>query len=323
MAEQLVDVVVVGGGVAGLAAALVLGRARRSVIVIDGGQPRHAPAEAVHNLVGHEGIAPGELLGRGRADAERYGVEVVSGAVIDARRAGSRWRVGTADGRWRRCRALLLASGVVEDLPPIDGLADLWGRDIVGCPYCHGWEARDRPVGVLGSGARAWRLLVLLLRFTRDLVLLGNGPSRLDHAQLGHLARTGVEVREHAVREVEARHGRLTAVRFDTGAELRRERLFVVTERRQPSDLAVRLGCAIVPEGPAARAVDTDPSGRTSVPGVWAAGSAANPALTVIGAAGHATAVAIGLNNALVDEDVSHEMSRAGNLGVNPYDACQ
>jgi thioredoxin reductase len=308
MAEQVVDVVVVGGGAAGLQAALVLGRARRSVIVIDGGQPRNAPAEAVHNMLGHEGVAPGELLGRGRADAERYGVEVVSGAVIDARRVGSQWRVGTADGSWRRCRALLLASGVVEDLPPIDGLADLWGRDVVGCPYCHGWEARDRSVAVLGSGPRAWRLLVLLMRFTRDLVLLGNGPSGLDDAQLGYLARTGVEVCEHAVRGVEARHGRLTAVRFDTGAELCRERLFVVTQRSQPSDLAVRLGCAIISEGPTAPAVDTDPSGRTSVPGVWAVGSSANPALTVMGAAGHATTVAIELNNALIDDEVSQEM---------------
>lgn len=309
--EQAVDVVVVGGGPAGLQAALMLGRARRSVTVVDGGRPRNAVARAVHNLIGHEGIAPDQLLARGRADAVRYGVEIVSGSVVDVRREEPCWVVHLEDGGQRRSRALLLATGIVEDLPPVDGLATLWGRDVVACPYCHGWEARDKAVAVVGSGPRAWQQLLLLLRFTRDLALLSDGPTRLDDAQVEYLRRAGVVVREDPIARVVADGDHLEGVRFVTGEVLRREALFAVTTRRQPSDLADRLGCSTVSDGPMAGALEADPTGRTGVSNVWAAGSAANPGLTVIGAAGHASTVAIAVNNTLIEEDVAREIKEA------------
>lgn len=309
--EQAVDVVVVGGGSAGLQAALMLGRARRTVTVVDGGRPRNAVARAVHNLIGHEGIAPDQLLARGRADAARYGVEIVSGSVVDVRREEPCWVVRFEDGGQRRTRALLLATGIVEDLPDIDGLARPWGRDVVACPYCHGWEARDRAVAVVGSGPRAWQHLLLLLRFTQDLALLSDGPTRLDADQLEYLRRAGVVVREDRIARVVTDEDRLEGVRFVTGDVLRRDVLFAVTTRRQPSDLADRLGCSALSEGPMAGALDTDSTGRTGAPNVWATGSAANPGLTVIGAAGHASTVAIAVNNALIEEDVTREIEAA------------
>lgn len=302
--EADVDVVVVGGGVAGLQAALVLGRARRGVIVVDGGEPRNARAHAVHNLAGHEGIAPGELLARARADAERYGVVILPGAVAGARYTDARWRVAlrtdAADGGALRARALVLATGVAEELPPVEGLAALWGGDVVSCPYCHGWEARNSPVAVVGSGSRAWRQLLLLRRFTDDLVLLSDGPADLDAERLDHLRRVGITVREDPLARVVADQGRLAAVEFADGELLPRSVLFASTTRRQASTLPAELGCTVTDA-----AVSTDADGRTGVPGVWAVGSCAHPALTVAGSAGDATTTAIALDGALLDEETA------------------
>lgn len=203
----------------------------------------------------------------------------------------------------------------MEDLPAVDGLAGLWGRDVVACPYCQGWEARDEAVAVVGPGPRAWQHLLLLLRFTQDVVLISNGPARLDDTRLGYLRRAGVVVREDPIARVETDGDRLAAIRFVTGETLPREALFVVTARRQPSDLAARLGCAVLAEGPSAGALDADASGRTSAASVWAAGSSVNPSLTVIGAAGHAGAVAIAINNSLIDEDVAREIAAWNSVG--------
>jgi hypothetical protein len=160
-----------------------------------------------------------------------------------------------------------------------------------------------------GVRAPAWQHLLLLLRFTSDLALISNGPARLDIARLEYPRRAGVVIREDPAAGVEADGDRLAAVRFVTGETLSRDALFVVTARRQPSDLAARLGCSAFPEGPRAGVLDADATGRTSAPNVWAAGSSVNPSLTVIGAAGHASTVAIAINNALIDEDVVREIA--------------
>jgi thioredoxin reductase len=359
------DVVVVGGGVAGVQAALVLARARRHVVVVDGGHPRNEHAHAVHNLAGHEGIAPAALLARARSDAARYGVEFVTGTVTGARSGDARrtaqdagvpaWHItvargdfnvttrttgttsetdtttgtgtgttaetdtttttgtgtstGTGTGTTAETAAtataaftagsLVLATGVTEDLPDVPGLAALWGRDVVSCPYCHGWEATGLPVAVVGSGPRAWRQLLLLSRFTDDLSLLADGPAGLEPAQLGLLDRLGVTVREDPVTRVAAEDGRLAGVEFADGRLVPYGALFAATARRQASSLPAVLGCAV-----SGAAVTTDADGRTSVPGVWAVGSCTEPSLTVAGAMGHATATAIALHNALLDSEM-------------------
>ncbi|MFG2074595.1 NAD(P)/FAD-dependent oxidoreductase [Nonomuraea maritima] len=292
------EVVVVGGGAAGLQAALVLARARRDVTVVDGGEPRNARARAVHNLAGHEGVAPACLLELARDDARRYGARIVRDAVTEARQDGSRWLLGLRGGDAWRARALVLATGVIEELPPVEGLDALWGGDVVSCPYCHGWEARDRPVAVVGTGERAWRQVLLLRRFTGDLALLTGGPAGFDGERLAFLRDAGVSVREEPIARVVAEEGRLSGVAFAGGDFLPRDVVFAATSRRQASALPAALGCEI--DG---AAVVTDRTGRTGVPGVWAAGSCADPALTVAGSAGHATTTAIAVNDALLDED--------------------
>ncbi|MCF3961823.1 NAD(P)/FAD-dependent oxidoreductase [Streptomyces fuscigenes] len=347
------EVAVVGGGIAGVQAALVLARSRRSVVVVDSGHPRNENASAVHNLAGHEGVDPSELLARARADAARYGVAFVSGTVVRARAAGGRpasdaagrpdWQITVAPGAGTTADApaaalessgtrsalgprgtgpqthrtsgtgdgvgtgtalaagtLVLATGIAEDLPDVPGLAALWGTDVVSCPYCHGWEATGLPVAVVGSGPRAWRQLLLLSRFTDDLTLAADGPAGLDPAQLDRLARLGVKVTEDRVRRVVAEAGRLVGIEFAGGGLVPYGALFAATARRQASSLPGLLGCDV-----SGAAVTTDADGRTSVPGVWAAGTCADPALTVAGAAGHATATAIALNNALLDAETA------------------
>ncbi|GAA5133825.1 NAD(P)/FAD-dependent oxidoreductase [Pseudonocardia adelaidensis] len=278
----------------------MLGRARRTVVVIDAGSPRNRDADAVHNLCGQEGVAPGRLLARGRQDVSRYGVEIVPGEVAEVRRDGAHTVSRTASGDVLRARAVVLATGVVEDLPAVAGLAALWGRDVVSCPYCHGWEARDKAVAVLGTGPRAWRQVLLMRRYTEDLALLGNGPAGLDDQQLEYVRRTGIAVEEQPVARVRSEDGHLAGIELADGTVLARDVVFAATTRRQPSGLAAELGCLIEVAG-----VGTDPAGRTSVPGVWAVGSATDPSLTIAGSAGHATGVAIAINDALVDEDLA------------------
>lgn len=297
------DVVVVGGAAAGTQAALVLGRARREVVVVDAGAPRNAAAAAVHNLAGHEGIAPGAWLAKARSDAERYGVRFVAGSVTEASRDESGWRVGDL-----HARALVLATGVREVLPEVAGLAELWGRDVVSCPYCHGWEATERRVAVVGNGPRAWQQVLLLRRFTADLVLATDGPADLDPIRRRWLEHAGVAVQEQRIARVVSEKGRLQGLDFQDGGGdgvlLERDVLFAATSRTQASPLPSALGCGIE-----ADAVVADGNGFTGVPGVWAAGSCAQPSLTVAGAIGHATTTAIALNNALIDEEFARTVA--------------
>jgi thioredoxin reductase (NADPH) len=292
-----VDVMIVGGGVAGLQTALVLGRSLRSIVVLDGGRPRNAAADAVHNLAGHEGIAPGELLERARADARRYGARITEAEVTEAHRDHDRWRLGEISAR-----ALVLATGVTEVLPPVPGLDALWGTVAVSCPYCHGWEARGKAVAVVGSGPRAWQQLLLLRRFTDDLTLLSHGPHGLDDGQRRRLRTWRIPVDDTPIAEITA-----TEVRFADGNRLKRDVYFAATTRLPASELPAKLGCTIMESG----AVATDSQGRTGVPGVWAAGSCMDPSLTVAGSIGHATTVAIALNNELIVEE-NRSMSTPG-----------
>lgn len=319
------EIVVVGGSVAGLQAALVLGRSRRGVTVVDVGEARNARAHEVHNLAGQEGISPGELLSRARSDAQRYGVRIVPGKVTGARVTdGGRWLVDIdadieansdveTDAGARTgadvlsARALVLATGIVEDLPAVDGMAELWGGDVVSCPYCHGWEATGRPVAVVGNGARAWQQLLLLGRFTENLTLVADGPAAMDGQQTDQLLRLGVTVREDPVSRVVADQGRLVGIEFRNGQLLPYAVLFAATTRSPGSTLAAEIGCTLSGAG-----VVADAQGRTGVPGVWAVGTCAEPGLTVAGAMGHATTTAIALNNALIDEDLAVQAPAAG-----------
>jgi thioredoxin reductase len=298
------DVVVIGGSVAGLQAALTLGRACRRVIVIDDGRPRNAAAVHVHNFLGQQDSTPAMLLEDARAALTDYDVTLEHDRVTRTEKtpATGRFRVTGQDGRAWQARAVLLATGLIDELPDVPGVSELWGRDVVACPHCHGWEVRGQPLAQLsirGMPQRGVTRALLLSRWSSDVVLLTDGDE-LDAAQSERLRAAGVAVRSQRVRRLVHHDGRLHGVEFADGAHLARRTVFSVTRQRQQTDLARQLGCRHTDV-----AVDTDSLGHTSVPGVWATGTTTAPALLAIGAAGHASTVAVAIHNDLLEHDIA------------------
>jgi thioredoxin reductase len=267
----VLDAVVVGGGPAGLSAALVLGRARRNVLVLDTGRPANAVSPGVGGLLGHAGIAPAELRRAGREQlAEHSNVEVRTTAVVGAERRGAALAVELEEGSTLRTRALILAHGLRYDPPPLPGIAALWGRSVFHCAFCDGWEVRDRPLAVHGNGEAAARSALVTAGWSDDVVLCTDGPANLN-GQRAALRRAGVRIREEAITALAGETGRLERIEFAAGPPEHRDALFVRTRREQPNDLAEALGCKLTAGG----TIATDGDGRTGVPGVFAAGDAA------------------------------------------------
>ncbi|KUI23149.1 pyridine nucleotide-disulfide oxidoreductase [Mycobacterium sp. IS-1496] len=297
--DEVWDCVIVGGGAAGLSAALVLGRARRRTLVVDAGEPSNAVAHGVGGLLGHDGRPPAELYAAGRRELVRYPqVEVRSGTVTDVRR-GEVFAVELADGTVETARCIVLATGMRYRLPEVPGLAPLWGDAVFHCPFCHGWEVRDAPVGVLADGARAVHAALLMRGWTDDIVLLtgdaGDGRAALEAA--------GIRIDGRQVVEVRAAGDGLEVV-FADGAALGRRALMVAASTAQPSALAERLGVRFGEPNPlSAEAVWVDEFGRTSVPGVFAAGDVTVqlPQVAAAVAAGSKVAAAV-VQSLLSDE---------------------
>lgn len=303
------DVVVVGGSVAGLQAALTLGRACRRVIVIDDGNHRNAAAEHVHNFLGQHDPTPADLLDTGRAALNDHDVILKHDRAvrIEHAPAGGHLHVTTRDKQVWRTRAVVLATGLIDELPDVPGVHELWGRDVVACPHCHGWEVRGEPLAQLslrGLPQRGVERALLLSRWSSDVVLLTDGDE-LDAAQRERLQAAGVAIHTQPVRRILHHDGRLDSIEFADGTRLARRAVFVVTRQRQQTDLAQQLGCRHNDAGAAAGAVETDAVGRTSVPGIWASGTTTVPALLAIGAAGHASTVAVAIHNDLLEQDIA------------------
>jgi thioredoxin reductase len=294
------DVIIVGAGPAGLSAALVLGRVRRRVLVIDSGKPRNAPASASHSFFTRDGTPPLELLRIGREQLRPYGVEVLDAEVVDAQRDGAAFTVVLRDGARHSARRLLLTTGVVDPLPEIDGMRELWGRGVYHCAYCHGWEVRDEPLAVLANGGSAAEIVALVRCLSRDVVLCTHGPERLGDDR-ERLDRAGVPVREEKIVRVDGRDGHLERIVFEDGAELPRRALFLPTLPRQHSDLAEHLGCELTDIG----LVQVDALGLTTVPGLYAAGDLSLRRQQVVIAAADAAVAAMAINHELAWEELS------------------
>jgi len=289
------DAIVVGGGPAGLSAALVLGRCRRRVIVLDAGRPRNAAASALHGYLSRDGIAPSELLRIGRNELARYGVELRRAEVVDARPLEDGFEVTLFEGARLHGRKLLLATGVVDRVPRIEGIDALYGSTVVHCPYCDGWELRDRPLAVYGRGAAGTTLALALLTWSEDVVLCTDGPTRLRRSDVAALARHGVPVRGERIARLEGHGGQLEHIVFANGTRLERSGMFFTTGQVQRSDLPKRLGCALTEQG----AFRTYRHEETDVPGVFVVGDASrDPQLVVIAAAEGAKA-AFAINRSL------------------------
>jgi thioredoxin reductase len=296
------EVAVIGGGAAGLSAGQVLGRARRSVVVIDAGQPRNAPAEAVHGFLTRDGIAPAELARLGQEEVRRYGGRIVAGEAVAAARTGDGFTVTLADGRQVDARRLVIATGVVDELPDVPGLAQRWGRDVIHCPYCHGWEHRDQPIGVLGSSDFTVHQAMMFRQWTDDLVVFTHTGAAPTEAEAEELAARGIVVVDGLVAGLEVTDDRLTGVRMADGTVVPRRALTVVSPAAPRSALLDSLGLRAVP-GLTGAQIAVDPNGLTEVAGVWVAGNVADPRSQVIAAAAQGVLVAAAVNGDLTAED--------------------
>jgi thioredoxin reductase len=309
MEAKVHDVVVVGGGAAGLSASLVLGRARRRVAVVDAGEPRNAPAAHMQGFLSRDGMPPADLLAAGRAEVARYGVDVVADRVVGIEPGFS---VRLASGRVLRARRILVTTGVHDRLPDIPGVRQRWGRDLLHCPYCHGWEVRDQPIGVLGTEPDSVQHALLVRQWSEDVVFFAHTHS-LTAADGDRLRARGIQIVRGEVDRLVVESDRLTGVRLADGRVVGRTAVFIRPANVPHADgLLTDLGCVTDDAG----FVVVDGTGRTSSDGVWAAGNVVDPRAQVIASAGAGNTAAIAINADLVQEDVdravdAHHPTRA------------
>ncbi|MCR5888168.1 NAD(P)/FAD-dependent oxidoreductase [Hymenobacter sp. J193] len=302
------DAVIVGGGSAGLSAALTLGRCCRRVLVCSSGPPRNAPSPGVHSFFTRDGTKPAELLRLGREELAAYPTVSFREALVTAIVWEPEEQYFTLTMTPDRggppltstTRKVLLATGVADDLPPIDGMRELWGRGVLHCPYCHGWEVQGQRLAVYGRGKTGWGLVQLVSRWSRDVVLCTDGPSGITEHGRQRLRRLGITVREEKIVRLEGRRdGQLRHIVFASGEPLERDAVFLHAEQRQRSLLAQETNCRILKSG----AVWTDKRGQTSQKGIYAAGDTTPAPQQAIIAAAEGSLAAIALNEALTRED--------------------
>ena len=305
------DVVVVGGGAAGLSGALTLGRARRSVVVVDAGEPRNSPASGVHGFLTRDGIAPAELLRAGRAEVRRYGARVLDGHVASAAPVdGGGFAVELEDGRRVGARRLLVATGLVDELPDVPGIRERWGRDVLHCPYCHGWEVRDQAIGVLASGPLSVHQALLFRQLSADVTFFSHTMPPPTGEQMERLAARGISVVDGEVASLEVVEDRLVGVRFGDGRVVGREALAVSSRMTARAGFLAALGLRPA-EHPAGvgEYIPSDATGRTDVLGVWVAGNVTDLAAQVGAAASSGAAAAAQINADLIAEDTERAVT--------------
>lgn len=293
------DVIIVGGGPAGLSAALVLGRCRRRVLVCDAGNPRNAASCGLHGFLTRDGILPGELLRIAREQLAPYDVELRRLTITSAACVGKTFHLVAETGERLACRNLLLATGVVDRLPDIENIADFYGRSVFHCPYCDGWEMRDAAVAVYGRGKAGFGLSLSLKTWTRDVILCTDGPTGLKAFERERLERNGISVRRERVARLEGRDGALEQIVFRNGERLARRAMFFSNGQAQRSTLAASLGCQFTAKG----AVHTNRLEGTNVPGLYVAGDASRDVQLAIVAAAEGAKAGFAINTALQREE--------------------
>jgi thioredoxin reductase (NADPH) len=316
MVRRLVDVVVVGGAFAGLGGALTLARARRSVVVVDDGKPRNAPAAHSHTYLSRVGVSPLEILTIGRAEVAKYGVLTIDGQVeILERLPGGTFRVAIAGGGEWEARRLLAATGLVDELPEVPGLRERWGRDVVHCPFCFGWEMREKPLGVLATGPHAVAQALMWRQWSRDLILFQHTEPAFTEEQTIQLAARGIRVVEGEVVAVEVTDDHLSGVRIGSGQVIDRAYLVLSPRLSARHALLEPLGAAVA-EHPLAigSQVQADSTGRAA-PGVWVAGNLVDVTAGVIQAAASGVTAGAAINADLTAEDVSRAVEATSCAG--------
>ncbi|WP_248965107.1 NAD(P)/FAD-dependent oxidoreductase [Sphaerisporangium perillae] len=302
------DVVVVGGGAAGLSGALTLARARRSVLVIDAGRPRNAPASHVHGYLGREGTAPSRLLAEGRQEVTGYGGQIMEGDVVAAERleAGG-FRVLLKDGPAVEAGRLLVTTGLADELPEVPGVTERWGREVLHCPYCHGWEVRDQPLGILATGPLAAHQALLWRQWSKDVTLFLHTAPEPGEQESEQLDARDITVVRGEVTGLEVTADRLTGVALADGRVVSRQALVVAPRFTARAGLLTALGLAVTEQERDGHVIGSyvaaDPFGATELPGVWVAGNVADLMDQVIAAAAAGVRAGAGINADLVAEE--------------------
>jgi len=304
------DVIVIGGGPAGLSGAVALGRALRSVLVIDAGEPRNAPATGIHNFLTRDDIAPADFRTAGRAEVRRYGGEIVDGRVTGAGRDGDQLTVTLTDGRAYAARRLLVTTGLTDELPDIPGLREQWGHGVLHCPYCHGYEVRGRAIGIIGSSPMSLHQALMWRQWSDDITLFLHAAPEPDAEHTRQFAARGITVVTGKVAEVLAEGGELTGVRLVDGTVVARDALVVAPRFVANAEPLPSLGLTAT-DNDFGSAVAAEPTGRTAVPGVWVAGNVSDQMAQVIGAAAAGLMVAAQLNADLIADDTARAVAAA------------
>jgi thioredoxin reductase len=302
MDNSLFDVIIIGAGPAGLNGALVLGRCRRRVLVCDAGRPRNAASHGMHNYLTRDGIDPAEFLHLGREELKPYEtVKMLKIEVTDARLLEHGFEITLSNGERAAARKLLIATGVVDDIPKLVGLDSFYGRSVFHCPYCDGWEMRDQPLAVYGKGENGLGLALELILWSSDLVLCTDGPSELSAEDLARLARHNIPVREEQILRLEGNDGVLDQIVFADGKAIHRRGMFFSTGQCQASELPKKLGCEFTEQG----CVATGEYEATKVPGLYVAGDASRLVQFVVVAASEGAQAAVAINKELMKEDLA------------------
>lgn len=299
--KDVYDCIIVGGGSAGLSAALTLGRARRRVLVCDKGKPRNAPAHESHSFFTRDGTNPLELLKIGRDQLKPYKtIELQSIGVKEIKKSGGQFEVIFDDGTTKNARKILLAYGVIDEFPNIENFGEFWGKTVFHCPFCHGYEVRDKPLAVVGNGEAGVGMTALLKSWSADLVVCTNGKAEFSANERKLLAKHNVAVREEKIVRFEGKQGQLENIVFETGEKLARRGMLIRLRQKLRSDLAEKLGCELSDSG----FIKVADSGETTVKGVYAAGDATSRMQSIaVAVAQGSVAVGAGINPALSQED--------------------
>lgn len=297
------DAIIVGAGPAGLNAALILGRCRRNVLVCDEGKPRNGVSRGVNGFITREGVLPHELRRIGRQELRDYPtVELRENALVDDVKFcdGGGFEIILDDGGRERCRKLLLAVGSEDKLPDIPGFADLYGHGVFNCPYCDGWEERDRPIAVYGNGSCA-KFALQMKVWSDDVLLCTDGPATLNAEDRARLARHNIPILEDKIARLEGDDNGLHTIHFATGERVPRKALFFITGGKPDCSLATKLGCQLTSKG----FVRTVGNEETNVPGLFVAGDASQGIQFAIVAASEGACAAFEINSELIEEDLA------------------
>jgi len=312
--SAILDTIIVGGGPAGLSAALVLGRCLRKVVVCDAGHPRNEPARIFNGYLSRDGSTPGEFLEVSREQLRRYETVQLRHAVVsDVIRGEGLFTVVLESGERLCARTLLLATGLVDELPEIENFRQFYGKTAHSCPYCDGWEVRGEPLAVVGGTQEAADLAMELLLWSPDITLCTNAAeASYDEKTARTLERVGVEIVTKQIARLEGRDGDLEGIRFSDDTVLLRKALFFSPGQFQRSPLAEKLGCEFCPED---GCIQCGENTATCVPGVYAAGNCSKGVQLVIAAVAEGMQAAFAINTGLLEADAASGTLRHAAVG--------